>query len=31
MPGMAHTELDTDPGLAAAVDLAAGWFTEHLV
>jgi pimeloyl-ACP methyl ester carboxylesterase len=30
MPGMGHNDLDADPGLAAAIDLAAAWFTEHL-
>jgi pimeloyl-ACP methyl ester carboxylesterase len=30
MPGMGHNDLDSDPGLTAAIDLAAGWFIEHL-
>jgi pimeloyl-ACP methyl ester carboxylesterase len=30
MPGIGHNDLDVDPGLAAAVDLAAAWFAEHL-
>ncbi len=30
MPGRGHNDLDADPGLGEAIDLAAGWFTEHL-
>ncbi|HEY2161700.1 MAG TPA: alpha/beta hydrolase, partial [Solirubrobacteraceae bacterium] len=30
MPGMGHNDLDSGPGLSAAADLAAGWFSEHL-
>jgi uncharacterized protein len=30
LPGLGHNDLDTDPGLSAAAEQAAGWFEEHL-
>jgi hypothetical protein len=30
LPGMGHNDLDSDPGLTTAIDLAAAWFSEHL-
>jgi hypothetical protein len=30
LPGMGHNDLDSDPGLTTAIDLAAAWFIEHL-
>ena len=30
VPGAGHNDLDAGAGLDHAIDLAAGWFTEHL-
>lgn len=30
LPGLGHNDLDTDPGLSRAVDLALSWFSQHL-
>lgn len=30
VPGAAHNDLDAGPGLAAAIEAAGAWFTEHL-